>query len=291
MLVALVTGLLALVAAPGGASAHDDIAGSVPADRSTVDAPISTASIDFGADISESVSMFLTYDPGDGTVVEVGGETTKTGDQTARIDFPELEDEGTYFLQYLAPVPADGHVVVGAISFDYGAPTALDQGDNADIRSSTPPSRARLDDPIESAEITFDLELDDVELTLVRDFGDGERFEDLGGSTTVVDSRRARIDFAEPLPAEGTYFVTYDGTARVTGDEVVGAISFTWGDPSSGPGGFPVLPFLLLAVPILAIGAFFTLRRASATDDTTGDEDGEAHDDGLHAGADAPSLV
>lgn len=280
-LLVLLVGLVAVLVPTGVASAHDDIAGSVPADRSTIDAPITSASIDFGADISDSVSMFLTYDPGDGAVVDLGGETTKTGAQTARIDFPELEARGTYFLQYLAPVPADGHVVVGAISFNYGAPTAIDQGDNPDVRSSTPASRARLDDPVDSAEIVFDIEVDDMELVLVRDYGDGERFEDLGGSTTVVDARRVRLDFAEPLPAEGTYFVTYDGTAVVTGDEVVGAISFTWGDPASGSSSFPVLPFLLVALPILAIGAFLTFRRAGRVDD---DETSDAE-------TDTPSLV
>lgn len=278
LLVPAIAALATFVSPSSVAEAHDDIAGSTPADRSVIDAPISTASIDFGEVIGESVELFLTYDPGGGdAIVDIGGETVKTGDSTARIDFPELSMTGTYFLQYLAPVPADGHVIIGSVSFTYGEPTAIDEGDNADLRSSTPASRERIDGPISSAEIEFDLEItDDVALQLVYDRGDGENFDELDGTTQKTGPRSASLTFDE-IGREGTYFITYDATSVVTGDEIVGATSFVFGEPSSSSSGFPIVGFLALSVPVLALGAWFTLRnmRSGGPDDTDGDGDGD----------------
>ncbi len=116
---------LATVIGAGAApvSAHDDIAGSNPPSRSTLDEPISSVEIDFGEVISDDVAMFLTYDLGNNEFEDIGGETVRTGDTTARLDFDEVEREGTYFVQYLAPVPSDGHVIAGAVSFTYGSPS------------------------------------------------------------------------------------------------------------------------------------------------------------------------
>lgn len=243
------------------ASAHDEIESSSPADRSTIDEPISSAEIDFGEVIGESVELFLTYDPGgDADIVGIGGETTKTGDTTARLDFDEIEEQGTYFLQYLAPIPSDGHVMVGAISFNYGVATAIDEGENENVRSSTPPSRSRIDEPISTVTIEFDVEIgDDVTLSLVYDRGDGENFDELGGETERTGPRTAVLTFDE-IEREGTYFVLYDTTVAARGDEIVGAISFTYGDPAGESSGFPILPFLAVAIPILAIGAWLTMR-------------------------------
>ena len=72
--------------------------------------------------------MFLTYDLGNAEIEELGGETVKTGATTARLDFDELERTGTYFVRYLAPVPSDGHVIAGAISFTWGDPSAAGSG-------------------------------------------------------------------------------------------------------------------------------------------------------------------
>ena len=118
--VALVT-VLGTDASP--AAAHDDIAGSNPPSRSTLDEPISSVEIDFGEAISDDVAMFLTYDLGNNEFEDIGGETVRTGETTARLDFDEVEREGTYFVQYLAPVPVDGHVIAGAVSFTYGSPS------------------------------------------------------------------------------------------------------------------------------------------------------------------------
>jgi len=72
--------------------------------------------------------MFLVYDLGNNEFEDIGGETVKTGETTARLDFDEVEREGTYFVQYLAPVPIDGHVIAGAISFTYGSPSTGGSG-------------------------------------------------------------------------------------------------------------------------------------------------------------------
>ena len=102
--------------------AHDEISSSIPATGSTIEDPISTVSIDFGEPIADDVEMFLTYDEGGASIVDIGGTTVKTGPSTARLDFEEIDREGQYFVQYLATVPNDAHVMVGAISFLYGEP-------------------------------------------------------------------------------------------------------------------------------------------------------------------------
>jgi methionine-rich copper-binding protein CopC len=108
--------------------AHDDIASSTPPSLSTIDSPISTVEIDFGEPINDQVSMFLTYDEGDANIVDLGGTTVKTGDTTARLDFDQIERRGTYFVQYLAPITTDGHVMAGAITFTYGEPSGSGTG-------------------------------------------------------------------------------------------------------------------------------------------------------------------
>ena len=271
----------ALVVAPGGGpvSAHDDIEGSTPATRSIIDEPISSVEIDFGETVAENTKLFLTYDPGAGDIVEIGGTTVLTGDATARLDFDELEDEGTYFVQYLAPVPADGHVIAGSISFSLGRPTALDDSDNPDVRTSSPSSRDVFDDPIASAEIQFALEIDpNMTLQLVYDAGNGVDFDELPGTTTIVDERTARVDFDE-LAERGTYCVTYDGTAVATGDEIVGAISFIYGEPSGLEASrFPWRYFVPIAIAILSVGAWLSYRRAQEIADD-GDQDATSEDD------------
>lgn len=120
-----------LISAGTAAFAHDEIASSNPPSRSVLDDPISSVEIDFGEQIGEvadGLSMDLTYDEGDANIVSLGGTTVKTGPTTARVDFDELEREGTYFVQYLAPVPSDGHVIVGAITFTYGESSSAGSG-------------------------------------------------------------------------------------------------------------------------------------------------------------------
>ena len=243
------------------AAAHDDIESSVPADRSVIDEPISEATIDFGEEVGDGVEMFLTYEPGGGAdTVEIGGETIKTSPSTARLEFPELTEQGTYFIRFIAPVPSDGHVLLGSISFTWGTVTAIDDA-NEDIRSSTPGSRERIDDPIDFVDIEFDLEYDEISMQLIYDVGNGEEFIELGGRTERVDDRTARISF-DLLDRRGTYFVAYDGTNAINGDEIAGALSFYYGEPSGeSSDGFPWLTFVPIALVVLGIGGWFTYRR------------------------------
>lgn len=255
------------------ATAHDGIESSNPQNRSTIDEPISSAEIDFGEGVSDGVSMFLTYDPGDGSIVDIGGETIKTGDTTARLDFPEITEQGTYFVRYLAPIPADGHVVAGSISFTWGAATTL-VSPNPDIRESTPNALEVLTAPITSAEIDFELEIEDeVRLQLVYDEGNGVDFNELASTTTKTGPNSARVDFDE-LDRKGTYIIAYDTIAVANGDEIVGATSFVYGQPSgTASSSFPWLVFVPIALIVLGIGAFFTYRRMLVPVDQDTDQD------------------
>ncbi len=270
----------ALGAASSPAAAHDGIEASSPENRSTIDDPISSAEIDFGEGISDDVSMFLTYDPGDGSVVEIGGETVRTGETTARLDFPEISVQGTYFVRYLAPIPSDGHVVAGSISFTWGTPTATLDSPNPDIRTSAPGALEVLTEPISSAEITFELDLeDDVQLQLVYDRGNGVDFDNLPSETTKTGPNSAMVEF-DKLEREGTYIVTYDARNALNGDEVVGATSFVYGQPSGESGSdFPWLTFLPIAAAILLIGGYFSYKRmlvpVDDDDELADDEDSD----------------
>lgn len=268
---------IASLVGPGSApvAAHEGIESSTPQNRSTIDDPISSAEIDFGEGISDSVSMFLTYDPGDGSIIDIGGDTTVTGDTTARLDFPEITEEGTYFVRYLAPIPADGHVVAGSISFTWGAATTF-VSPNPDIRESTPNALEVLTEPITSAEIDFELEIEDeVRLQLVYDEGNGIDFDELDSLTTKTGPSSARVDFDE-LDRKGTYIIAYDAIAVANGDEVVGATSFVYGQPSgTASSSFPWLAFLPIALLVLGIGAYFTYRRMLVVVDEDSDEESE----------------
>ena len=263
-------------------AAHDGIDASTPENRSTIDEPISSAEIDFGEGISDDVSLFLTYDPGDGSIVDIGGETVRTGDTTARLDFPEISQQGTYFVRYLAPIPSDGHVVAGSISFTWGTPTATLDSPNPDIRTSTPGALEVLTEPITSAEIVFELDLeDDIRLQLVYDEGNGVDFDDLPSETTKTGPNSAMVEF-EALDREGTYIVAYNGSNALNGDEVVGATSFVYGQPSGeGASGFPWLAFLPIAAIVLGIGAFLSYKRmlVPVDDDVAPGEDDPSEDD------------
>ena len=108
------------VALPGAAAAHDDIAGSSPKSGDQLDEPIDRVVIDFGESISEDVEMTLLLDLGGSDTETIPGTAYKDGDTTAVLEFEELSRPGRYFVRYLAPVPLDGHVVAGAITFEYG---------------------------------------------------------------------------------------------------------------------------------------------------------------------------
>lgn len=271
----------------GGVAAHDDIESSDPPHLAVLDDPISSVDIDFGAEISDDVVMFLVFDVGDGTFDDIGGQTTRTGDTTARLDFPELDREGTYTVRYIAPVPADAHVIQGSISFTFGAPTGA-APDDPYLVSTSPPSRALLRAPVSSATLKFVDDVDDMRLRLLFDEGDGESFPELDATVEQVAPDTVRIDFAQ-LTRAGTYFVAYDGVGASTGEELAGSTSFSYLE-RSGAGtdddGFPVVPFAIVAAVILALGATGTLflaRRAAGVDADGGDPSTDSDPDASSA--------
>ena len=98
-----------------------------------------------------------------------------------------------------------------------------------------------------------------VELALV-----GPDDRDLPGDVEIMSETEARLVF-EPLATEGEYLVRF--LAEEEGHLIGGAISFVYGDQGGGDVLVWVL-FGLAAAVILAVGAFFSLRR-----DTTGTDD------------------
>ena len=115
--------LLALGATPAGrAAAHDTIAGSDPEQGARIDEPISEVTIDFGEEIADDPQLALLYDTGDGEIEELESTASRSAPTIGRLEFEPLEREGRYFVRYLATVPLDGHVVAGAINFDFGEP-------------------------------------------------------------------------------------------------------------------------------------------------------------------------
>jgi methionine-rich copper-binding protein CopC len=114
----LVAAVGALV--PHAAGAHDDIAGSSPTSGAQLDEPIDRVVIDFGEPITDAVEMTLLFDLGGSDTETIPGTARKDGETTAVLEFEELSRPGRYFVRYLAPVPVDGHVVAGAITFEYG---------------------------------------------------------------------------------------------------------------------------------------------------------------------------
>lgn len=270
--VATVATMLGGTATP--VNAHDDIEGSTPASRSTIDEPISMVEIDFGEVIdADNTSLFVEYGLPDNETETIESTTTVTGPTTAIAEFDEITRKGTYFVRYLAPVPADGHVIAGSISFSWGAPTAI-VDTNPDIRLSTPGSRDVIDDPITSADIEFEIEITDLQMELIYDQGDGETFDTLGGEVEQTGPTTATFRWDE-LPQEGTYFMSYTASAVADGDEVAGAIPFIWGSASgTSSGGFPWVLFIPVSLVALAIGAFFSRRRmlVDANDDEAGDD-------------------
>lgn len=112
------------VATGGPVLAHEGIKSSDPASGTTVEEPISSVTIDFGAEIGKNTELGLIAP--DGT--ELASTTTVTSDTTAEITFDPVSDEGTYLVNYLAPSVVDGHLIVGAISFNYGSASIATPG-------------------------------------------------------------------------------------------------------------------------------------------------------------------
>ncbi|MEM1334456.1 MAG: copper resistance protein CopC, partial [Actinomycetota bacterium] len=279
-LVAVLVGIVALTGVLlGGASpvaAHDNIASSSPMNGDVLREPIDHVTIDFGEEISDSVQMFLRFEGTDGEVEQIGGEVTKTSPSVARLDFPLLEREGTYFVNYIGPVPSDGHVITGAIGFVLGAPTVL-VSDDPNVISSTPFARETVSGPVTEVEIEFAAPVTNLRFNFLYDVGDGATFTPIEITQEQVADDTVVVRF-EPLDADGTYILNYLGRYAQQTEEISGQVPFFLGAPSgeSSPS-FPWLPFGAVAAAVLAIGAWFSWRRATAGDaDSEGEVDGAA---------------
>lgn len=161
-----------------------------------------------------------------------------------------------------APGPVR-HIVIALLTVGaaIGAGSAVLAHD--DIESSVPEHQAQLDEPISEVTINFGQPVDGVELALV-----GPDDGDLPGEVVVVSDTEAKLTF-EPLTTEGEYLVRY--LAEEDGHLIGGAISFVYGEEADqGAGALTWVLFGLGAALILAIGAFYSLRRSMAT---------SAHDD------------
>ncbi len=168
----------------------------------------------------------------------------------------------------LAPVR---RVVIALLA----AATAIGAGSTVfahdDIESSIPEHQSQFDDPISEVTINFGEPVDGVELALV-----GPDDGDLPGEVIVLSDTEAKLVF-EPLTTKGEYLVRY--LAEEDGHLVGGAISFVYGERAGqGAGTLTWVFFGLGAALILAIGAFFSLRRSAAlADDVADDAVADAH--------------
>jgi methionine-rich copper-binding protein CopC len=118
--VAAVLAAAAVLVAPGASLAHEEIASSDPESGAILDEPISQVTIDFGEPISDDLEMALLHDLGDSEVEQIPAVATRVSETVGVVEFDELTDTGRYFVRYLVTVPLDGHVLAGAITFDYG---------------------------------------------------------------------------------------------------------------------------------------------------------------------------
>lgn len=105
--------------ASGVADAHGGVESSEPESGTTIDEPIDEVYIDFGVEISDDVEIAL-LDPDE---EPLPSETERISETEAIVRFDPLEEEGTYVARYLTTEPDAGHLLVGAISFDYGHAT------------------------------------------------------------------------------------------------------------------------------------------------------------------------
>lgn len=138
-----------------------------------------------------------------------------------------------------------------------------------DIESSVPEHQSQFDDPISEVVINFGEPVDGVELALV-----GPDDGDLPGEVVVLSDTEAMLVF-EPLAVEGEYLVRY--LAEEDGHLVGGAISFVYGDRAGeSAGALTWVLFGLGAALILAIGAFFSLRRSRMDSLVDDNVDGES---------------
>jgi len=269
---ALLAAAVGTLANASPTTAHENIESSSPANGDVLNQPIDEVTIDFGAEISDSAQMFLRYEGADGEIEQIGGEVTITGPTTAQLDFPLLKREGTYFVNYIAPVPADAHVITGAIGFAYGTPTVF-VSDDPNVLRSTPFARETINEPIAEVTVEFAAEVADVRFFFSFDEGDGETFTPIEISQTAETDVDYVVTFDE-LDRDGTYLLNYLARYAQSDDEISGSIPFFLGAPSgeNDDASFPWLVFVPMAAVIIAVGGWFSWRRMSVADDEPSDD-------------------
>lgn len=113
---ALLGGALIVGAAAGVASAHDANVVATPASGSTIDEPIGEVTLTFDTTIGQDVEIAL-LDPDE---EEISTTSTRLSDFAAKAEFEPLDEEGTYIIRYLMTAAEDGHLLVGAVQFNFG---------------------------------------------------------------------------------------------------------------------------------------------------------------------------
>jgi copper resistance protein C len=116
-MVSVAAAITVMVGAAATAFAHDGIASSEPEAGSTIDLPISKVTIEFPGPVADDARLTL-LDPDENPL---DSTTTQLSATVAEVDFEPLAREGTYLVQYEATVLADGHLLIGAMSFTYGS--------------------------------------------------------------------------------------------------------------------------------------------------------------------------
>ncbi len=117
---ALVGGALIVGAAAGMASAHDANVVATPASGSTIDQPIDEVTLTFDTTIGDDVEIAL-LDPDEEVITTT---STRISDFAAKAEFESLEQQGTYIIRYLMTAAEDGHLLVGAVQFNFGDPSS-----------------------------------------------------------------------------------------------------------------------------------------------------------------------
>lgn len=159
--------------------------------------------------------------------------------------------------------------LAAVVGFGLAAATGTAVFAHDEIESSVPAHQEILDAPISEVTIDFGEPVGGVELGLI-----SPDDEQLPGEVTVISDTEAVLTFEE-LTEEGEYLVRY--LAEEDGHLVAGAISFVYGS-RAGSGADPMtwVVFGLVAVAILGVGAYFSVRRTRTTDP---DGDGQVERD------------
>ena len=104
---------VALVVLAGPAGAHAVLIASDPAADALVDSPPTEIVLRFNEGVESTADAVRLLDP---SGAEVGGVTSTAEDVTVRAELPELDEDGSYTVDWSA-VSADGHPIRGAYLF------------------------------------------------------------------------------------------------------------------------------------------------------------------------------